>query len=153
MLFGVKWRFLDEKTAGLSIATYPQVEFHTSRFSAEEGVEENVGLILPLSFSKDFGAFSANFEIGHVLRRGEKPQWIHGLALGHEFSERLEVLAEIFGRAPSDFSSSGQAWNLGVRWKLGKHAILLASDGAGISDIAQEQRTTLQIYAGVQLLF
>lgn len=152
-LFGVKWRFLDEESSGVSIATYPQFEVHTSGFSAEKGVEENPGLILPLSLSKSLGAVSANIEIGPIVRRGEKPRWIYGLALGHELSERFEILAEIFGLASSDLSSLGPAWNVGARWKLHKHAILMASGGAGIKDLAQQPKTKLQIYAGLQLLF
>ena len=48
-LFGVKWRFLDGKSGGLSISTYPQIEINASRSSAGKGLVENEpGLLLPL---------------------------------------------------------------------------------------------------------
>ncbi len=153
-LLGVKWHFLDEKTAAVSIATYPQLEVNASRSSAGKGlVEKNIGLLFPLSFAKALGPVSANVEIGHAFRRGEKPRWIYGLALGHEFSEDLEIMAEIFGRASAQWSDVGSAWNLGARWKLGVHAILIFSAGTGIRSIANEPRTNFQSYAGVQTLF
>jgi hypothetical protein len=153
-LFGVKWRFLDEETLGVAVSTYPQIEINASRSSANEGlVEREPGLLLPLSLQKAFGPLSANLEVGHVFRRGTKGRWIYGLALGHDFSERVEVIGEIFGGASARFTDISLDWNLGGRWKLARHLVLLVSAGAGIAGTSQEPRTRFQSYTGVQLLF
>jgi hypothetical protein len=153
-LFGVKWRFLDGKDGGLSIATYPQVEVNVSRSSADKGlVERQPALLLPLSFAASFGPIAVNVEIGHEFRRGRKPLWIYGLALGHDFGEDLEILGEIFGETSARVSEIGSGWNLGARWKVGRGAILLLSAGGGFSGTAEEPRSRFQSYAGIQLLF
>ena len=153
-LFGVKWRFLDENQAGVAVATYPQVEVNISRSSADKDlVDRETGLILPLSFAKDLGPVAVNLEIGHAFRRGEKPRWIYGLALGHDFFEGVEVMAEIFGETSARFSGIGSGWNVGARWKLAKSAVALASIGTGFSGGGGEPRSTLQSYAGIQILF
>ncbi len=153
-LFGVKWRFLDGESGGVSVSTYPQIEINASRSSADKGlVEKEPGLLLPLSFQKQLGPLSANLEIGHAFRRGTKGRWIYGLALGHDFSERVEVIGEIFGGASARFADIGLDWNLGGRWKLARHLVLLVSAGAGIVGTSQEPRTRFQSYTGVQLLF
>ncbi len=153
-LFGVKWRFLDGKNGGLSVSTYPQVEINVSHSSADKGlVEKESGLLLPLSFQKEFGPLSANLELGHALRRGQKGRWIYGLALGHDFSERVEVIGEVFGGASARFADIGLDWNLGCRWKLARRLVILVSAGAGIAGTSEEPPTRFQSYTGVQLLF
>jgi hypothetical protein len=154
VLFGVKWRFLDEETRGVAVSTYPQIEVNASRSSARKGlVDEEPGLLLPLSFQKAIGPISANLELGHAFRRGQKDRWIYGLALGHDVSKDLEVVGEVFGGASARFTDIGLDWNLGARWKLARHLVLLASAGAGISRTAEEPRTRFQSYFGVQLIF
>jgi len=153
-LFGVKWRFLDEATRGVAVAVYPQIEVNTSAYSARRGLaEKEPGLLLPLSLQKAVGPLSANVEIGHAFRRGQKPVWVYGLALGRELSEKLEVMAEIFGRASSRWTGIGSGWNLGLRWKLGKRCVLLASAGAGIAGSEGEPRASFQGYSALQLVF
>ncbi len=36
-ILGVKWRFLDEDRQGISMSTYPQVEFNTQQFLGGQG--------------------------------------------------------------------------------------------------------------------
>jgi hypothetical protein len=154
LLLGVKWRFLDEEKSGVSIATYPQVEINASLASARKGLaEEETSLLLPFLFEKTLGPISANVEVAHRFRRGRKGEWIFGLALGREFSERLEVAAEIFATTSSRLSDPVSIWNLGTRWKVAEHAVLLLSAGTGISGTADEPRARFQSYLGVQVLF
>jgi hypothetical protein len=154
LLLGVKWRFADEKTSGVSVGTYPQLEFNTSRSSSNKGlVERETALLLPLVFQKEIGPVSANAEIGHLFRRGEKGEWILGLALGHDFSETLDIAAEIFATTSSRFTDAVSLWNVGGRWKFANRAVLLASAGSGLSGTSEEPRTRFQSYIGIQLLF
>jgi hypothetical protein len=153
-LFGVKWRFADEKSGGVSVSTYPQIEINVSRSSADKGlVERQPGLLLPLSFSKDFSPLHANLEVGHAFQRGAKSRWIYGLALGRDVSENLEAVCEVFGDASARFEDAGLDWNLGLRWRLTRKVILLLSAGAGVVGTNGESRTRFQSYSGLQFLF
>jgi hypothetical protein len=154
VLLGVKWRFSEVAKNGVSIATYPQVEINTSLSSARKGLaEKETGLLLPLLFQRQLGPVLANVEIGHLFRRGRKGEWIFGLALGHEFSEKVEVAAEIFATTSSRLADPVSIWNLGARWKAAEHAILLVAAGSGVSGTSEEPRARFQSYVGVQLTF
>ena len=153
-LFGVKWRFLDEETSGVSIATYPQIEINASLESARKGLaEEETSFLLPVLFEIKLGPVSANVEVAHRFRLGRKGEWIFGLAVGHEFSEKFEVAGEVFATASSRVSDAVSIWNVGTRWKVAEHSVLLFSAGTGLSGNADEPRARFQSYVGVQVLF
>lgn len=152
--FGVKWRFVDEKDAFLSVATYPQVMFRTTSSSVQRGVAEpGVSLLLPLIFEKNLGPVSANIEVGHLWRDGEPGVWSAGLAIGRELSDRIEVAAEIVAEAESRISDAELSWNVGGRWKLRESLILLVSGGTGLRKSAEAPPLRAQGYLGVQFLF
>ena len=53
-VLGVKWRFLDEERQGISMSTYPQVEFNMARSSVDKGlVDKGTKWILPLEVEKE----------------------------------------------------------------------------------------------------
>jgi hypothetical protein len=55
-LFGVKWRFLDEDSAGIAVSTYPQFGFNLASSSADRGlVEREASFLLPVSAVKTVG--------------------------------------------------------------------------------------------------
>jgi hypothetical protein len=153
-LFGVKWRFLDEEKIGVSIATYPQIEINASLASARKGLaEEGTSFLLPLLFEKKLGPVSANVEVAHRFRRGREGEWIFGLAVGHEFSEKFEVAAELFATTSARVSDPVSIWNLGARWKVAERSVLLFSAGTGVTGTDDEPRARFQSYLGVQFLF
>jgi hypothetical protein len=152
-LLGVKWRFADEEKSGIAVAFYPQVEINLVSSSASRGLaERRTSLLLPLAFEKNLGPFSANMEIGHQFREGEKGLWFGGLALGRGLSDRLEVLAEVFGLASARFAGVEFSGNIGGRWKVGRRLVLLVSVGTGIRGSPDQPRAGLLTYAGIQLL-
>src|ERR1700686_228546 len=58
-IFGVKWRFLDETTSFLSVATYPQFAFRTASSSVQKGlVDSGTSFLLPLILEKNLGPVS-----------------------------------------------------------------------------------------------
>lgn len=153
-LFGVKWRFLDEEKNGISIATYPQVEINASLDSARKGLaEEETSFLLPVLFEKKVGPVSANVEIAHRFRRGRQDEWIFGLAVGREVSERVDVAAEAFATTSYRVFDPVSIWNLGARWKVAEKTVLLVSVGTGISGSAEEPRARFQGYVGAQFAF
>ncbi len=148
-LFGVKWRFLDEETAGVAVSTYPQVGFNLIRSSADRGIaEEDAHLLLPVSAVKTIGPVEVNGEIGRDFESGGRGGWVWGLALGHAFGP-VEALAEVFGTRGDDAASRQVVVNLGSRVAVTPGATLLLSGGWSVAD--GEGPRHAFCYVGLQL--
>jgi hypothetical protein len=133
-LFGVKWRFLDEETAGIAVSTYPQLGFNVASSSADRGlVERETRFFLPVSAVKTVGPVAVNVEVGRVLESGGGGDWVWGVALGHVFGT-VETLAEVFGTRGDDAASRQVVVNLGGRVSLAPTSTLLVSGGWSVSD-------------------
>ena len=103
LLLGVKFRFLDEATSGVSISTYPQYQFHAfySKQDASLSTPENE-LFLPIEFSKTFGNFQINPELGYLSVQGRTQQGVFGVVLAYENLKPWEPLFEIHGNTEFD---------------------------------------------------
>jgi hypothetical protein len=148
-LFGVKWRFLDEETAGVAVSTYPQFGFDLVPSSADRGlVPRRASLLLPVSAVKTIGPLAVNVEVGRVFESGGGGNWLLGIALGHSFG-RVEALAEVFGTHGEDVASRQVLVNLGARVPLRPGTTLLVSGGRSLSD-GEGPRHSF-VYLGLQL--
>jgi hypothetical protein len=148
---GVKWRFLDEESAGIAVSTYPQLEFNLSGTSADKGlVERRTQFLLPVSATKTLGPVAVNGEVGGLFQSGDVPRWVWGLALGHEFPGGFEALAELFGVTRASAAPRQTLLDVGFRWKIQERATILFSAGRSLEDGDGEGRHT-RIYAGIQL--
>jgi hypothetical protein len=147
-LFGVKWRFLDEDSAGIAVSTYPQFGFNLVSSSADRGlVERESSFLLPVSAVKTVGPVAVNVEVGRVFEGGGG-EWVWGLAFGHDFG-RVEALAEVFGTHGGDDSSRQIIVNLGGRVPVAPSSTLLVSGGWSAAD-GEGPRHTF-VYVGLQL--
>ncbi len=147
-LFGVKWRFLDEETAGIAVSTYPQFGFNLVSSSADRGlVEREASFLLPVSAVKTFGPVAVNVEAGRLFESAGG-EWVWGLALGHDFG-RVEALAEVFGTHGGDEASRQVIVNLGGRVPVTPSSTLLFSGGWSVSEGEGLRHTFL--YVGLQL--
>jgi hypothetical protein len=132
-LLGVKWRFLDEETAGVGVSTYPQLGFNVSSLSVDRGlVERDTTFFLPVSAARSLGPVSVNIELGRIFESGGAGEWVWGLALGHSFG-RVEALAEIFGARGEGAESRRAGVNVGARVPVFVSSTLLASGGWSLS--------------------
>ncbi len=148
---GVKWRFLDEDSAGIAVSTYPQLEVNLSSTSAEKGlVEHRPQFLLPVSAKKVLGPVEVNGEIGGLFQGGEVPQWVWGLAFGHGFAARFEALAELFGETGSNPVDRQTLLDLGFRWRVLRRTTILFSAGRSLWNGGEEGPLN-RIYAGIQL--
>lgn len=146
-LLGVKWRFLDEDTAGVAVATYPQLAFNVVSSSADRSLaERETRFLLPVSAVKTFGPVAVNVEVGRVFESGEG-EWVWGLALGHAFG-KVEALAEVFGTGGDDAESRQVVLNLGGRVPLAATSTFLFSGGCSVSD--GEGLRHAHLYVGLQ---
>lgn len=148
-LAGVKWRFLDERQAGLNMSFYPQIEFNNPTGSLERGlVSKGPNLLLPIEVSKAFGASSIVGEIGHWFMHEASDQWLYGIAISVPWSESLELLAELHTTTENSFGHADPVLNIGARKVLNESFSLLASAGTGLR--SSEDRTELVVYFGLQ---
>lgn len=149
-LLGVKWRFLDEETAGVAVSTYPQFGFNLVSSSVKRGLaDRKPKILLPVSAVKTLGPVAVNLEAGRIFESGGAGnQWLWGVALGHFFGD-VEALAEIFGTHGDEPASRQLIANLGGRVPLSAGSTLLVSGGRSLSD--GEGPRHVFLYLGVQL--
>ena len=148
-LLGVKWRFLDEETAGVAVSTYPQFGFNLVASSADRGlVDQEASFLLPVSAVKTVGPVAINVEAGRVFESGGEGEWVWGVALGHTFGS-VEALAEIFGTHGDDADSRKVVVNLGGRVPVSTGSTLLVSGGWSVS--SGDASRHAYVYLGLQL--
>jgi hypothetical protein len=153
VLLGIKWRFLDEDAHGVALSLYPQIELRAPAASRKRGLgEADHEYLLPLSAQKNLGPVSANAEIGFAYRPHDEDEWVYGLAIGREVSERLEVIGEVFGSSPLTMRQSALLLNVGLRGRLNERLSLLLAAGTGLGSRTQEKPRLLG-YVGGQFLF
>jgi hypothetical protein len=152
-LVGVKWRFVDEDKDGVSLSTYPQMEFNNPGSSAERGlVERGNRLLLPLEVQRRVGPVELNGEIGYELVEDGRDEWIMGLALGQDVSQGLEIVGEVHRSRQLGGSEHQLVFDVGGRWKLNKHYILLFAAGRSFRGLASGEPQFFA-YAGIQFYF
>jgi len=148
-LLGLKWRFLDEETAGVAVSTYPQFGFNLASSSADRGlVDREASFLLPVSAVKTLGPVAVNGEVGRVFESGGGGEWVWGLAVGHVFG-KVETLAEVFGTHGDDADSHRVVVNLGGRVPVSAGSTLLASGGWSVS--SGDGSRHAYVYLGLQL--
>jgi hypothetical protein len=150
-LVGYRYRFLDQKDAGVTMSTYPQVGFNNPTRSARRGlVERGAELFLPIEIAREFGEFGVNVELGCDIHQSTPDLWDAGLAIGRNVSDRVEALAEIHEEGLSGFRDSVGIVNLGLRWRVAPERTLLLSVGKGIHGPSTD-RPSFVAYVGMQL--
>ena len=59
----VKWRFLDQKTSGVSMSTFPRIIFNLTQASVHRGlVEDGTRVQFPFQLARTFGPLDLDFE-------------------------------------------------------------------------------------------
>jgi hypothetical protein len=152
-LIGFKYRFLDEEKHKVSMSFYPQLEFglHSLSLSRERG-RTTTTAILPFQVEKKFGPIRAGLDFGVELQNDDKPRNFAGLAIGHEFKERFELLAEIRQESGPNFRELNAIVNGGFRLKINKMISLLGSTGTAFKR-ANKDQPRLFSYFAVQFKF
>lgn len=150
---GVKWRFYDSGESGLTLSTYPQVEFRNpgSHSAAHGLVADETTLVLPLEIQREAGGWGVNVEAGAILLSKSGRGWTYGVVVGHELNERFEAGVELHGEAADAFQRTELAAVLGLRGKLNEHCFILASVGRELHNHF-EAKATLLSYLAVQWL-
>ena len=152
--FGVKWRFVDEETAGYSLSTYPQYSHSMLGSSNRRGITSpGHSFFLPIELSADIGkGFSLAAEVGRnfVSEDGGKNEWVAGFVLEHSCGEGLDCLAEVHQTQASGEHQT--LLNFGVHWKLQESVTLLAAAGREFGTRTDERLKSL-VYVGLQFTY
>ncbi len=152
-LMGVKWRFFEDKKHDLDISTYPQFGFNNPTGSVRRGiVDPGQTFLMPLEITKKVGPIDVDGEMGYNFAQSHADNWIAGLALGHQATQRLELLTEIYHNAEVGTGAHNNTFDFGGRLKLRDPVLLLFMAGRSFSgpDSGQSQ---LIGYFGLQFLF
>jgi len=148
---GLKWRFFDQEEHGFDVSVSPRFEFNNPTASEEQGlVEKRSELVLPVAVEKKLGPILVNLELGYTFSLNGEYGQLFGLALGHELSERVELLGEVYGVATEVFDDTEWIFNLGTRLKIHQRFNLLAAGGRSLGG-SSDSATDLLAYLGVQI--
>ena len=149
----LKWRFLDEKSDGVSISTFPRVIFNVLQSSVRRGLaEDGTRVQLPVQVAKKFGIVDLDFEFGPLASTVGRSEWLYGIVGGTDVTKTTELMAELHGTARISFDRDVLTVNVGIRQKLSDRCILIASLGHQVRTPDQDPLAFIG-YGGVQLLY
>jgi hypothetical protein len=146
---GVKWRFVDEDAAGVSVSIYPQYTSSLATSSVTRGLASaSHQIFLPVEAATMWGDFDVDAEIGRDLVEGGADEWQGGVVGSHSCGSAVECLAELHDTfLPHD---NQILLNLGLRWRMTEACTLLASAGRAFGPRTGTQQQ-LFMYLGLQL--
>lgn len=149
----LKWRFLDEENAGVSISMFPRVLFNVLQSSVRRGLaEDGTRVQFPVQMARKIGLIDVDLELGPLLSSVGRSEWLYGIVGGVDVTKTTELMAELHGASRMSFAQDVLTVNVGVRQKLTDHAILIASLGHEVRTPADQPLAFIG-YCGVQLLY
>ncbi len=149
---GVKWRFYDAGESGLSISVFPQLFLNNPDDAVRRGITPpNDSFLLPVEFSKKFGPVDVDYEIGYQFVRKGPDGWLTGLVVGHEFTSKFELDAELYFQGTFHPSNVQTTFDFGARYKIHSPVILLLMAGRSLEPTSSNQSYFVG-YFGIQLL-
>lgn len=146
---GVKYRLVNDREHGVSVAVFPRVILPTSTIASDEKVR----ILLPLWIGKDFAGGTSLFGGGGYEINpgpGNRDYWQAAAAVTHDVSDSLTVGAEM-GRQGADtvHGSAQTSAGVGSIVKLSDHNALLFSGGPSWTD----QGVGYHVYGALGLYF
>lgn len=146
---GVKIRFFQDEKHELNIGSYPQYQFNNTQNSVRRGlVDKGPAFLLPVEVTKKVGPVDLDLEVGHWFTR-QKDYWLAGLAAGHQFTKRLELLTEVYSDGSPD-GDRNNTFDFGGRYRLSRNALFIFMAGRSFSPPSSGQSQFIG-YFGVQL--
>jgi hypothetical protein len=129
----IKYRFFHDERHGFSAALFPRAFLPTSTLVSHERAR----LLLPIWLGKDFHGGTSLFGGGGYEINpgpGRRNFWQAGLAVTHDFGEKLSLGSEIFYQdADTDGGSATTGVDIGMIRTLGGPCSLLAAAGPSFS--------------------
>ena len=150
----VKWRFVDENTGGVAISIYPRIDSLWPGSSRDPVVNRpGARYFLPIEFSKRFGRFGINPEIGYAYQtQGDAAEWAYGIASSFEIEKDRELLFELHSRAPFSTSQQESLYNFGTRFAVTEFGKFIGAIGHSLT-VLQDGSPFWIVYLGAQLQY
>src|SRR4051794_20338107 len=147
----VKWRFIDDQRAGITMSMFPRVIFNISQSAVRRGLaEDGTRFQIPLQFAKAFPGFDLGLEWGPLVGTVGPAQWLYGIVVAVDVSKTGALMAELHGTSRTNFTRDQLAVNVGIRQKLNDHCIFIGSLG---HELRSREARAMIGYAGVQFVF
>jgi hypothetical protein len=151
---GVKVRFVNGGEDGWNFSTFPQFQIGGSAESVRKGVaDQGTRFLLPFEASKRFGPVHVNLEAGYFFPFDSSvshEERILGLALGHKFTNKFELLGEIYEDKEMGSSPHDVTFNGGGRYEFHKGLLLLFMAGRSFEGNSSGQPEFLG-YVGIRI--
>lgn len=148
----VKWRFLDEATAGFDMSMFPRVIFNVSQASVRRGLaEDGTHIQMPLEIGKDFGRWHVNAELGPRAITVGRSQWFDGIVGGFDLTKSTMLMAEVHDESRMDFSRDVFILNFGLRHEWTANEVIIVSTGHELR--SPDERTAFIGYFGMQFVY
>lgn len=149
---GVKWRFYDGGEEGMQFSVFPQLSVNNPNHAVERGITPpGASLLLPIEFTRKVGKIDLNLEAGYNLVHLGPDGWFTGTVVGHEFTKKLELDAELFTTGTFHPGFVQPVLDVGGRYKIHRPFILLMMAGRSLRPSAVDQPFFVG-YFGVQVL-
>jgi len=149
---GVKWRFYDSGEEGMQLSIFPQGFINNPNHAAQRGITApGSSFLFPVEFTRKIGPIDLNLESGYNIVHLGPNGWFTGMIVGHEFTKKLELDAELFTTGVFHPSFVQPTFDVGGRYKLHRPFILLLMAGRSIRP-AQSNQPFFVGYFGVQVL-
>jgi hypothetical protein len=147
---GVKYRFIDAKTSGFSMSTYPQVSINFLPSSYRRGITPAGKLwFLPLEASTELSGFALDGEVGRYISSTTADAWGAGLIVSHGCLPQLECLMEI--RETVSPHDAQTLFNIAGRRQLSDSLALMFALGSDVGPASSDHQSLL-FYLGMQIL-
>ena len=152
---GVKWRFIDNKR-GWNVSFFPQLATGGASGDVRSGIATaGTRILLPIEVQKNIGPLEVNAEAGyyvpfHEANEGHEER-ILGLALGHQFTKKLEVIGEVYNDSAMAAPPHNTTWDAGARYEFHRGLIALAMAGRNFTPTPDSAPTFIG-YFGIQIL-
>ena len=154
-LFGVKWRFYEQRNkGGLQMSMYPQVELLNPQ-ATDDGnrIGRRARILLPVEITRDLGPLEFNLEAGYWLASHNPDERILGLVVGRQFTKKFEGMLEVYDDVVLGGRSRSTTLDFGGRYELNKHFVLLFMAGRRVAGVGPlDSQPDFVGYAGLQIL-
>lgn len=148
--FGVRWRFVDQSQAGVSMAIQPMWITSFSHVAEKKGLAPvHAEFVLPLQVARHLEKAALGGEVARHFVSGEPDVWQAGVFAEYDCRARIQCLAEINTLWDG---GANTIVNVGGRATLTRHVNLLGSLGRQVTGRV-EDRARFVFYLGAQFVF
>ena len=146
---GVKWRFLDSKSAPFDVSTYPQFDFNAVTHTELGMLDRDTEFLLPIEVAKKVLSFQLVAEVGYNRVFDEADNWTYGMIVTHVIGN-VNAGVELHRETAVDLSEDELIANIGAVIALPRGNNLLVSAGHTLRKPGADDPNVFA-YLGLQL--